>query len=76
MAVITLLVTEVAEHELCVRCTDTLQFKGRELLSTKVHVASLHRCFETQTGQSLGFSSPFRDFTFTEICLITQSTYR
>ena len=39
---ITLLVTEVAEHELCVRGTDTLQFKGRELLSTKVHVAFLH----------------------------------
>ena len=39
---ITLLVTEVAEHEFCVRCTDALQVKGRELLSTKVHVASLH----------------------------------
>ena len=50
--------------------------EGRELLSTEVHVTSLHRCFETQTGQSLGFSSLFRDFTFSKICLITQSTYR
>ena len=63
---ITLLVTEVAEHEFCACCTDTLQVKGRELLSTKLHVASPPPCLETQTGQSLGFSSLSRDFTLSD----------
>ena len=73
---ITLLVTEVAEHELCVRGTDTLQVNGRELLSTKVHVAFLHNVLKHKLVKAYDFSSLFRDFTFSEICLITQSTYR
>ena len=73
---ITLLVTEVAEQELCVRCTDTLQFKGRELLSTKVHVASLHNVLKHKLVKAWDLVPLFCDFTFSEICLITQSTYR
>ena len=49
--VITLLVAAVVELEFCVHRHPAVM--GRELLSTKVHVTSLHRCFEIQTGQRL-----------------------